>query len=432
MAVQNPVIVVGGIQGSVLRDTYPVAPETVWGIGVEDTARIALHPNGKRYERDEPARVIGGGLFTIPYEELVLHLRHELTENANEPTPVFPFGYDWRQPLETTEAELERFVDETIARTLLRRNYYNSKEYAGAPKVDLVGHSMGGLIITGYLQRKGRAARVGKVVTLETPFRGSVEAPFRAAVGDGLFGLGQGKQRERETARLTPALYYLVPSFAGAATGPDGKARDLFDVDTWQTSIFRTLARYIEDYGLKGGDLEAQARELLAEMLGQARANRARLEAFRPADANLTEKDWLVVAGVDQETKVRMRITYAGAERDFEFRREDYANNWTSSDPAQKAYTGDGTVAFGGATPAFIPAESIVCVSANDLEPWELEDKFLVSTIGLHATMPKISLVGRLVVSHLAGRRVRNTWGRPAPGFTKDTWDPPIEGLDAR
>ena len=432
MAVQNPVIVVGGIGGSVLRDTYPVAPETVWSIGVGEHGRIALHPDDRRYERDEPARVTGGGLFTIPYEELVLELRHELTDNANDPVPVYPFGYDWRQPLETTEAELDKLVDETIGRTLLRRNYHASKEYANAPKVDLVGHSMGGLIITGYLQRKGRAARVGKVVTLATPYRGSVEAPFRAAVGDGLFGFGQGKRRERETARLTPALYYLIPSFAGAAVGPDGKARDLFDVNAWQTSIFRTLARYIQDYGLKGGDLNAQARELLAGMLAEARAHRARIEGFRPADTNLTEKDWLVIAGVGEKTRVRMRVTDEGAERDFEFLSEDYVNSWASSDPVQKAQTGDGTVPFPGANPAFIRPESIVCVSAGDLEPWELEDRGLLSTIGLHATMPKMSLVGRLIVSHLAGRSVRNTWGRPAPGFMKDTWDPPIEGLEAR
>lgn len=47
----------------------------------------------------------------------------------------------------------------------------------GATRVSLVGHSMGGLVILAYLRKQG-GARVAKVVSLGTPFRGSPLAPF--------------------------------------------------------------------------------------------------------------------------------------------------------------------------------------------------------------------------------------------------------------
>jgi len=55
------------------------------------------------------------------------------------------------------EADLTTFVDEVTDQTKLLRHYskagYGSKDFPA--KVNLVGHSMGGLIIAGYLQTAG-------------------------------------------------------------------------------------------------------------------------------------------------------------------------------------------------------------------------------------------------------------------------------------
>ena len=40
--------------------------------------------------------------------ELVDELRHDLTDAADEPVPVYPFAYDWRQPLDAVEEQLDR------------------------------------------------------------------------------------------------------------------------------------------------------------------------------------------------------------------------------------------------------------------------------------------------------------------------------------
>lgn len=92
-----------------------------------------------------------------PYGSLIEELKEGLTESLDEPVPVFTFGYDWRQPLDDIERRFEAFVQEVLDRTSLLRHYHDDTEGFGKQKkVNLVGHSMGGLIITEYLQRKGK------------------------------------------------------------------------------------------------------------------------------------------------------------------------------------------------------------------------------------------------------------------------------------
>ncbi|GAA4664408.1 MULTISPECIES: esterase/lipase family protein [Amycolatopsis] len=49
-------------------------------------------------------------------------------------------------------------------------------EISGEQQVDLVGHSLGGLIARYYVQRLGGHARVGTAVTIGTPHRGTIAA----------------------------------------------------------------------------------------------------------------------------------------------------------------------------------------------------------------------------------------------------------------
>ena len=63
---------------------------------------------------------------------------------------MFAFPYDWRRDVRETAKEFAAFVDEVLARTKLLRHY---KGFDAVNKVDLVGHSMGGLIICEYLHQ---------------------------------------------------------------------------------------------------------------------------------------------------------------------------------------------------------------------------------------------------------------------------------------
>jgi len=252
-ALTNPVIVVPGITASVLRDEYDLDAKRVWNIFRKHYDRVYLHPDDTHYERQEPARVRADQVFDIPYNEFINTLRHDLSPSEDRVTPVFPFAYDWRQPLDDLEIELGAFVDEVMERTALMPHYYKAG-YPRKPKVNLVGHSMGGLIIAGYIERYGKDAAVDKVVTLGTPFRGSLESILKITTGLSTIG-GKSESCQRELARLTPSLYHLLPSFRGAVCLEKKKQNDpnvrlsAYEPENWQPGVTKTIAEYIRLHG---------------------------------------------------------------------------------------------------------------------------------------------------------------------------------------
>ncbi|HEY6070150.1 MAG TPA: alpha/beta hydrolase, partial [Chthoniobacterales bacterium] len=397
-AYPNPVVFVPGIMGSALRDEYPVEPETVWSplrLLIKAYERITLHPEDRRYELEEPARVVSEKVFQLIYGEIIEELRHNLTPQLDQPVPVFPFSYDWRQPLENIESELASFIDEVINRTQLLRHYHNagfgSKKFPA--QVNLVGHSMGGLIMAGYLQSKGMA-KVNRVATIATPFRGSLEAVAKTTVGVAALGASSGSSREREAARVTPALYYLLPSFTGAVKAADNLEDDLFLIKAWQPSILDSLASFIQIYGLDATNAGQKAADLLQEMLDSAWKYRTRIEKLQLPDS----KKWLCIVGVDETTRVRLNIGKDAANKPrFDLTDADVANDWHAADPKQRIYTGDNTVPYLGARAKFIPTEQVICVTPSDFSFWEFKDRLLEHT-GFHSSLPNMNLVHRLIV----------------------------------
>lgn len=419
--------------GSALRDEYPVSPETVWSplkLLLKSFERITLHPVDPRYELEQPARVGADQVFDLIYGEFIEELRHNLASKADEPVPVFPFAYDWRQPLENTEKLLGDFIDEVIDRTKLLRHYheagFGSSRFPA--QVNLAAHSMGGIIVAGCLQKNGQK-KVNRIATLATPFRGSLEAVAKTTVGVGALGVTPGNSREREAARVTPALYYLLPSFKGAVESANGLADDLFLPGTWQPSILNTLAEFIRMYGLEPANTSDQARALLKSMLDGAWRYRTRTERLQLRNS----KDWLAIVGVDATTRVSMTINKdASGNPRFDLSDAQVRNDWGMANPAGRIFTGDNTVPYLGARSSFIPTEQIVCVSPSDFSLWEFKDRALEAT-GFHSTIPNLNLAQRLVVSHFRGQPLGDVWGRPAPDLEPGaTWDPPIKGLARR
>src|SRR5262249_38753366 len=143
--------------------------------------------------------------------------------------------------------------------------------------------------------------------------------------------------------------------------------------------------------------------------------------------------DWLSVVGVNETTRVRMKITRDpdGNPR-FDLADGDVRNDWPKPDPELRTATGDNTVPYFGARNKFIPAEQVVCVTPDDFSFWEFKDRLLEQT-GLHSSLPNMNLVQRLVVSHFKGQPYGDIWGRPAPDLAPGrAWDPPIAGLKMR
>ncbi len=417
----NPVIFLPGILGSELRDAYEVDPARVFSARTlmplmdrlsDDYERIALHPDNPRYERVEPARVQEDRVVSLIYREFILELRHSLSKDPGQPVPVYPFAYDWRQPLVEIEERLEGFLHEVIERTLLLR-HFDASPWKKNRRVNLVGHSMGGLIIAGLLARKPELARkVGFVATIGTPYRGSIEAVTKVCMGTSALGVDGSSSREREAARITPALYHLLPSFEGAVRG---EPCDLHDPDCWQRGVVLTLLRYLSAHSVRfsadAPPTEDDARALLRSLLRPAAEHRRRLET-NEIPGGLSRQRWLVVAGIGADTRDHLVFSRGADGPVFGFPK-----------PARQG--GDNTVPVAGAVPRFIEPRHVVAVTRRDFSLGEIGQRLFSTGIGLHAALPSMNLVQRLVVSLFQGRREGSQGGRPLPGVDEAQWAPP-------
>jgi pimeloyl-ACP methyl ester carboxylesterase len=427
MGYQNPVIVVPGITATDLIDDYPLEADKIWTMVFNrEYERVALHPDDLRFEAVEPAHVVSGQLFPV-YDDLIRALRHELSQRADRPTPVFAFPYDWRVDVRDTAARLAAFVDEVIARTKLLRHYANANHL----RVDLVGHSMGGLVITEYLSRWRKANHVGRVVTIGTPFLGSIEAIVKIATGMSLITGPEPREREREAARVTPALYQLFPSYAGATVDSAGDGVDIFDRDNMQASIVDSLAEFVRLFSVStpAGERREKAFAILGEMLDSARRHRRTVESFRLSGAGIRREDWLAIIGVGERTRVNMVVDGSTGGRRFTINEAQLVNKLNRRHPDSRQ-TGDGTVPLPGAIPPFLPTTRLVCVRGDDLGHLELRDRIMAGLGGLHGLLPRVNLVQRLVTKHLRPDYRGRVWGRRLPGAR--AWNPPITGLEER
>lgn len=424
MKYQNPVIVLPGITATSLVDDYPLKADDIWTMVFnKEYDRVALHPDDLRYEAIEPAHVRPGQLFFI-YDDLIKALRYELSERADRPTPVFAYPYDWRMNVRQSGYKLGAFVDEVLARTRLLRHYADAKSL----QVDLVGHSMGGLVICEYLSQFGGKSRVGKVATIGTPWLGSVEAVVKLTTGMSLLTGNAPKEREREAARVTPSIYQLMPSYPGAAVDATGNDVSLFEQKNMQASITDSLCEFVRLYSAstRSENRQEKARSILSQMLSWARQHRKTVKAFKTSGASMAQTDWLAIAGVGQKTRIQLAVETTRRGPRFVVDEDQFANLLNAANPTAQE-TGDGTVPLAGAIPPFIAKSKLVCVTESDLGIFELRDRILTEFGGLHGLLPNINLVQRLVIKHLMPAYRGSVWGRRLPG--SGSWNPPIAGL---
>ncbi|MBI3449767.1 MAG: hypothetical protein HY049_12730 [Acidobacteria bacterium] len=263
---RRAVVFIPGVFGSRLRDS--ITGRVVWGNAVSFLAKLyrPSHP-GKDLldlpiDADDPLRnrdglVPDGPIEKVAGHEYYLKLIRALRDaggfvpgDIHDPRPgadLYAFDYDWRRDVPETAAALGAAIDRVLSAR-------------GDPggKVDLVAHSLGGLVARYYVRHGGRdvlagepsaptfagAPHVGTVILLGTPNGGTLDA---------LRSLLEGERVPRllppEAIFTMPAAYQLLP-----APGPsylvdvDGApvADDIYDVATWEKlgwSVFSPDAR---------------------------------------------------------------------------------------------------------------------------------------------------------------------------------------------
>ncbi|MFI5981347.1 esterase/lipase family protein [Streptomyces sp. NPDC051555] len=134
------------------------------GILPERPERTGCAPGAATPGARPPALLLHG--FTDNRSVFVL-LRRALAKGGRRRVETYNYS-PLTLDLRAAARRLAEHVEEVCRRT-------------GAPRVDLVGHSLGGLIARYYVQRLGGDARVRTLVTLGTPHAGTRVAAFAGA-----------------------------------------------------------------------------------------------------------------------------------------------------------------------------------------------------------------------------------------------------------
>jgi pimeloyl-ACP methyl ester carboxylesterase len=278
VAAQNggnrPLIFIPGIFGSKLcRDGDP--KQVLWGsvAALSLLPKLKLHADGKTSDIVvKPCGEIDEFVYFGPLGQDIYgsFLRALETAGYERDKNLFLFAYDWRlsnfENAKILEAEIEKYA-----------------ALAGlgpSDQFDVVAHSMGGLIIT-ILQNSANP-RIARVVTVSTPFQGSVKVFSSLEVGWGWLQRKLVSMKEvRDTVLSFPSLYELLPTYRNCCalgSGRPGKALELW----------------------KAGDLQRVAwlRDVPGEVLTKRLESLVKLREISKASQNASAR----LYGIKEET----------------------------------------------------------------------------------------------------------------------------------
>lgn len=182
---ERVVVLIPGITGSELVNAsgeriWPPRMMTIY----QDFASLRCDERGLPQSPSQPRR---------PIEEYYESMARFLQGRGYQ---VFRFAYDWR----LSNTQLADQLRDLIART-------------GSSKVDIVAHSMGGIVASTYVARHG-GERVRRLVTLGTPFLGTPGAVKTLELGDFVRNIVGYFLRPEFTAifRNNASWYQLLPN----------------------------------------------------------------------------------------------------------------------------------------------------------------------------------------------------------------------------
>ncbi len=246
----TPVVVIHGAFGARIRNTKgeEIWPGTQTNLLFSNYDDLALHIDPKtlnpQASNSEPYALfgkIGSHDFYGKIIDTLAHAGGYTPAKIGEPIlkdshAYYVFIYDWRQDIAFNAKKLDAFIEQI-------RTDYNDKNL----KVDIVAHSLGGLIARYYVRYGGKdvltkhtfhpdfagGKKLRKVVLIGTPNLGSISGLQNILTG---YRLGLGRISS-ETLLTMPSAYQLLPNpERNWMITPSGKKAGvkLYNPNTWE------------------------------------------------------------------------------------------------------------------------------------------------------------------------------------------------------
>src|SRR3990167_10664539 len=208
---KEPVLIIPGIAGSELYN----GDDLIWAdlgemfINPNDpldfsdhflTNNLMLDENGNSINSIDAKNVIEV-IFNLPL--LNINIFKDLHDDLGDSEYVtdqnlFLFPYDWRLNLDSTKDMLNTKIEEIKTQT-------------GADKVDIIAHSMGGLLAKDYINSYGKDS-IDKLIFVGTPHLGAPKARKVILAGENFSIPWLEEERLKELAKNSPALHQLLPN----------------------------------------------------------------------------------------------------------------------------------------------------------------------------------------------------------------------------
>ncbi len=234
---KKPVIIVPGIAGSRLKasttdaEIWPNLDEMVLP-GDDYLDELILNNNGWPTTSSVVTTgdiireiTIVSPIYNIHFFDNLIDLLEDngYVENDNlvENNNLFVFPYDWRLDVAYTADNSFREKIESI------------KNQTGAEEVDIIAHSMGGLVAKKYIQDYGHGS-VDKFIDIATPHLGSPKAAKTMLYGDNFDIPILNQNKVKEISRNFSSMYQLLPSpnyHHASSTIFSSYINDVYDAD---------------------------------------------------------------------------------------------------------------------------------------------------------------------------------------------------------